>query len=424
MLEMAKAANKAAKYKEALEATQNILKRMPDCFAAMLVRQMSYQHEHDVSQVRMLYEKMVRMAPDCPQCYELVSLNLCAYEQYDYAGEILNRAKAVGIKTIRLLLVELVYMNKRTVSRMSDAEAEEREKSIIQEYTEGKFSKEELADLYYELAMLSAHDSVYLNPKYLHFMNKSLKLYPDVNKFLQAARMENRTGSREKTLQYLEGCIEASVANAWGYMIAGVIQREKGNYEKCLTYLQRACELEPENMVALENLYNTYRHFVVELGQKEYCKECVNIIYRLIEGKPHNRAHYYCIMGKLYQAIGQDTEALEFFNRALSNEPNDTESLFEKGRILAARGEYEEARYCLTKSLFYIPELDKRDDWKLCPRFMEIAATYEAEDNIVAAKSWYQRGVDTLYDEKYKKQCKAALKKNQYRQLTEGDVKA
>lgn len=410
----ANAGVQAGAYEAADGMVRVVLMRQPEWFPALAAMQLANWHSHNKTLVIEVAGHMARINPKYPQSYELAAMAYCSSELNEDARKILETAKAAGVQTIKLLFIELAYLERRKVSRMKDLEQKKRELAVVKAYVGEETSKEQLAALYYELGQLANHDPIYLNGKGIDYITKAQKLYKHVKYFKLMGNVFLHEGKPAQALDYFEQYL-AEYDDAKLLIQAGNISMNQGRFELGLALLTKAQELEPANIQVLEGLYNGYLK-AAQSGQPAYYDEALNYL-RQLEMKNHMMgAHYCCCMGNIYVQQKKEAEAFAAYDRALAYDANHADSLFAKGRLLLEKGEYEQARYYLTASLFYINELDSKDDDQLCPRFLAIAESYEAQQDFAAAQSWYQRGVQTLYYDKYKNKCKNALKKIQQKQ--------
>jgi tetratricopeptide (TPR) repeat protein len=118
---------------------------------------------------------------------------------------------------------------------------------------------------------------------------------------------------------------------------------EQGRYEEALDDLNRALELEPNNVHALWNRGEIYRL----LGRYD---EALDDLNRALKLEPNN-VHALDNRGVTYRMLGRYDEALDDLNRALKLEPNNVFALWNRGEIYRLLGRYKEALRDLNRAL-------------------------------------------------------------------------
>ena len=86
--------------------------------------------------------------------------------------------------------------------------------------------------------------------------------------------------------------------------------------------------------------------------------EAYDLHRRLIQLGEHGPELYYNA-GLLCQKLGRNDEAAEFYQQALSEDPQRLEALLNLGHVWMALGKAEEARACWRRAIDEKPELAK-----------------------------------------------------------------
>ena len=123
------------------------------------------------------------------------------------------------------------------------------------------------------------------------------------------------------------------------------------DYDKAITYFDRALKLRPEYTDAISKKgYALYLK-----GKYSEAEECYD---KALELSPDFRKVWYdkaVLLGRL----GKYAEAEEFFDKILSKNPNNYKVLYNKGLALHKQEKYEEALRCFDKSLEIKPDNPK-----------------------------------------------------------------
>jgi tetratricopeptide (TPR) repeat protein len=93
----------------------------------------------------------------------------------------------------------------------------------------------------------------------------------------------------------------------------------------------------------------------VALDHQEYA-EAYDLHRQLIHQGEHGPELYYNA-GLLCQKLGRNGEAAQFYEQALSEDPQRLDPLLNLGHVLMASGKVEEARACWRRAVRENPEL-------------------------------------------------------------------
>jgi tetratricopeptide (TPR) repeat protein len=175
-----------------------------------------------------------------------------------------------------------------------------------------------------------------------YFDDKPLLYLFKGNAASQLGKHEEALKSLEKGLQYTEGNIPLKVqfysflAEAW---------RNEENNERSDEYFEKALEMEPDNIMILNN----YSYYLSLRGEK--LKDAEKMSRRTIETDPDNPTYLDTYAWVLFKS-GKTQKALEYLEKALDNGGStDPDILEHYADVLAELGLLEKARTFWEKAI-------------------------------------------------------------------------
>ena len=164
------------------------------------------------------------------------------------------------------------------------------------------------------------------------------------------AGLERENGNRPRAIQILERMIGLAPTNDVYHFTLGAIYDEHKDKARCVAYMQKAIDLNPENSAALNYLGYTWAEQGIRLDEAE------DLIRRALQVEPDD-GFYIDSLGWVYYQRGEYPEAVEYLERAVelvNDDPTITEHLgdaYEKvGRIGDASRTYRAALDQATES--------------------------------------------------------------------------
>jgi tetratricopeptide (TPR) repeat protein len=118
--------------------------------------------------------------------------------------------------------------------------------------------------------------------------------------------------------------------------------------EEALKCFEKACELDPENTLALFGKAG----LLANLGRGEDAKDCIDY---WIEVHPENELGWLQ-KAQICKSLCEQKEAIDCYTNALEINSNSIEALREKGRTLRTLNAYDDALQCLEKAIELNPD--------------------------------------------------------------------
>lgn len=143
------------------------------------------------------------------------------------------------------------------------------------------------------------------------------------------------------------------------YLLLGNCYNYLQQYEKSVTYYEKALELDPGYEEAINNLGITYRNagrfYGEEMGDLNKALEYLEKAYSM---RP-NEYETLRLLGVAYGIRGEAQKAIFYFNEALKQQPDDANALFNLGTAYLNAGEVEQGNFYHQKARAIDPDVGK-----------------------------------------------------------------
>lgn len=171
----------------------------------------------------------------------------------------------------------------------------------------------------------------------------------------------------------LDAALEINPGNGGWHGIRGYVLDQLQRYGEAIEAYRAALQVDPNDRETLVAL-------AVDLARTDRCAEALSTLEGLAELHPDYEPAY-CYRILIYAQIGQHEAAEEMFYLAQQLDDGCPHCFFHMGGSLLARDRYDQAIYCLERSL------------ALCPTYpdarRQIAAAYRAKGELNKAKAFY-----------------------------------
>ena len=124
-----------------------------------------------------------------------------------------------------------------------------------------------------------------------------------------------------------------TVANAWNNL--GLLATREGHTGEAIPYFEEALKLNPDHLIALENLGNAYR-------QQKNWDEARKILERAVAVGPQDAEANYSL-GMVYAQVNDNDRAYDHLQRALKSRPDYPEALSNLGVLYLRTGRRDDA---------------------------------------------------------------------------------
>ncbi|MCD7779334.1 MAG: hypothetical protein LUH05_01520, partial [Candidatus Gastranaerophilales bacterium] len=139
----------------------------------------------------------------------------------------------------------------------------------------------------------------------------------------------------KQALLYYETCLKIDENNLESLIGISSILSKLKQYDLSIDFAMRAYKLYPENINVINCLYLGY------YGKRDW-ESAITYAKKIIELEPENDLGYGCIANVYFEAVGY-SEALEFYNKALTYKSDDFDYLYNKAACLSNINHSDEA---------------------------------------------------------------------------------
>ena len=173
---------------------------------------------------------------------------------------------------------------------------------------------------------------------------------PQIGSLLNQALEALRNSSLEMAEFYLKEALKLESNNPHTLRLLGVVEAQRAEYQKAITFFSASITALPENPVAYSNLGNVY----VRLRQFDQALSA----YEQAASLDPNDAETWSNAGIVFFELKRFEESIGLYDKALAIDPNYAEALCNKGNALNELKRYEEAIICYEKALSINPNID------------------------------------------------------------------
>jgi len=167
----------------------------------------------------------------------------------------------------------------------------------------------------------------------------------------------------------LQASYPDTLANAWNNL--GLLATREGRTDEAIPYFQEALNLNPDHLIALENLGNAYR-------QQKNWDEARKALERAVAVGPQDAEANYSL-GMVFAQLNDTDRAYEFLQRALKSRPDYPEALNNLGVLYLRTRRRDEAVASFEECIRVAPAFDQS--------YMNLARVYALEGTPDKARS-------------------------------------
>ena len=167
----------------------------------------------------------------------------------------------------------------------------------------------------------------------------------------------------------LQASYPDTVGNAWNNL--GLLATREGRTDEAIPYFQEALKLNPDHLIALENLGNAYR-------QQKNWDEARKSLERAVAVGPQDAEANYSL-GMVFAQLNDTDRAYEYLQRALKSRPGYPEALNNLGVLYLRTGQRDQAVESFEECIRVAPAFDQS--------YMNLARVYALEGTPDKARS-------------------------------------
>ena len=225
-----------------------------------------------------------------------------------------------------------------------------------------------------------SYGSVFFERGYLeqaeHFFRLALRadpsgaeaLYGLGSVYLQQQKSAEARDSFERAVR-LQAHYPGTLPNAWNNL--GLLAAREGHTEEAIQDFQRALTMDPDHLIALQNLGNAYR-------QGKRWEDAKRVLQRALQLSPENPEANYGL-GMVFAQLNDTEHAYEYLQKALAARPAYPEALNNLGILYLRTQRREEAESSLKESIRVAPAFDQA--------YLNLARLYAIEGDTQKARA-------------------------------------
>ncbi len=183
---------------------------------------------------------------------------------------------------------------------------------------------------------------------------------------------QGRNGKAQESFERatkLQASYPDTLSNAWNNL--GLVATRAGHTDEAIPYFQEALKLNPNHLIALENMGNAYR-------QQKNWDEARKALERAVAIGPQDAEANYSL-GMVFAQLNDTHRAYEYLQRALKSRPDYPEALNNLGVLYLRTGRRDEAVASFEECIRVAPAFDQS--------YMNLARVYALEGTPDKARS-------------------------------------
>jgi tetratricopeptide (TPR) repeat protein len=186
--------------------------------------------------------------------------------------------------------------------------------------------------------------------------------------YLQQGKAEKARESFERALQ-LHASYPGTLPNAWNNL--GILAARAGRTDEAVGNFQRALQIDPDHLIALDNLGNAYR-------EKRRWEDAKTVLGRALQLNPENPEANYSL-GMVFAQLDDTERAYEYLQKALAARPAYPEALNNLGVLYLRTQRQAEAEKSFKESIRVAPAFDQS--------YLNLARLYVLEGDAPKARA-------------------------------------
>ncbi len=186
--------------------------------------------------------------------------------------------------------------------------------------------------------------------------------------YLKQGRMEQARENFERATKH-QASYPDTLANAWNNL--GLLATKEGRTAEAIPYFQKALELSPDHLIALDNLGNAYRQ------QRNWDEARKTLEHAVAVGPQDAEANYS--LGMVYAQLNDNDRTYQYLQRALKIRPDYPEALNNLGVLYLRTGRRDEGVASFEQCIRIAPAFDQS--------YMNLARVYALEGSPDKARS-------------------------------------
>lgn len=381
-------------FERAIALADEMLERNREWFPALVQKQRACFELDRPQEVVDLFEEARELYAKYPPIYELAIRVFTDYERYENAEAILRQAKEEKVESFGLEAAELYLKRMQCETDQDYSKLLKKAKSMLKKFQREHAAKKEMAELYYELAILEDCQVQVSSRKAQAYMEKAIRLRKNEPLSVMAyyyysyALILKNAGKFKEAIKNYEIYRQNSEMTERLAMNLAKCYHEIENWEKAMEYYEEALLINPKQQEANRNLAAICRWIGVDKNSTAILKKALSYANRQLEICPDN-AYDYRARGNICRLIGELDQAMADAKKSLELEKDNSYGFLLEGRVLYYWGEYQRALLCFQKSIQHLanPKANGQNMYRLA------ASCCRKMNNFIEAEKWYRDGI-------------------------------
>jgi tetratricopeptide (TPR) repeat protein len=186
--------------------------------------------------------------------------------------------------------------------------------------------------------------------------------------YLQQEKAGKARQSFERALQ-LHANYPGTLPNAWNNL--GILAARAGRTDEAIENFQQALQIDPDHLIALDNLGNAYR-------EKRCWEDAKTVLRRALQLNPEDPEANYSL-GMVFAQLDDTERAYEYLQKALAARPAYPEALNNLGVLYLRTQRQEQAEKSFRESIRVAPAFDQS--------YLNLARLYALEGDTRKARA-------------------------------------
>ena len=383
---------KLGRVEESVNLCNEIIKEDATFYPAYLIRQEAFLVLKDVRGVIEDYYSATNLFAGNIKPYLLAIKVFIAYEEYEEAKTVIEKAKSNGLTSDQMSFYKLKIRRATCDSERGLYDTLGRLIEILskQDELDSQTDIENVAEIYMEIAF--CYMDLNISEKALEYIDYAIELEPNsLNYKWIKADYYYREDICVKALQ-LYRSIEAIEPNNINiqYDLAKCYSKQ-GNMEKAITYYLKVIEQDPSFKDANDCLYEIYSSSFIKKGNWNAYKLALKYINAQIEVTPYS--YYYNNKGLLLTEANKYMEALEAYGKAVEADPENMWAYNNAGYVYFLLEKYDKAEE------YYKLAIEKTKGEVYIKPYVNLASCYKAQERYNDAEKCYLQAIQLAPDQ-------------------------
>jgi len=339
LLEKAQMYLELGKNELCIDVCDKIIAMDSNYFPAYVHRQEAFYNLKMGKEVIDDFYRAVEIYNGYPRLYILAVNVLIAFERYDEAKSVIDRAKEANLESNELKYQELRL--KRILSTTDDERKElaDKIKKLYDKVQEEKGDLEDTSILLHELALCYNNMNEY--ELALKTIEGKLKINDSIDSIELKADILYYLKRYKDSINVFKEIIKREPQYHHAYYAIGFCYEKLNDDKKALDNFLKALELYPDHLYVNNKIMNIYRKWYNKYFNKEYYDLAVKHAERQIELLPN--CYYYNELGLIYSDGYELETAIDAFKKAIEYDEEDMYPYNNAGWAYKVLGNFDEA---------------------------------------------------------------------------------